>query len=62
MHKKLSGGRPFCLTPEEFTKVLNQWVIGKEIEDRKRTHNCLFCNRYINGNKLVCDSHFISEL
>lgn len=60
--KKLSGGRPFCLTPEEFTKVLNQWVIGKEIEDRKRTHNCLFCNRYINGNKLVCDSHFISEL
>lgn len=60
--KKLSAGRPFCLTPEELTKVLNQWAIGKEIEDRKRTHNCLFCNRYINGNKLVCDSHFVTEL
>lgn len=60
--KKLSAGKPFCLTPEELTKVLNQWAIGKEIEERKRTHNCLFCNRYISGNKLVCDSHFTTEL
>lgn len=60
--KKLSAGKPFCLSPEELTKVLNQWSIGKEIEDRKRTHNCLFCNKHINGNKLICDSHFVSEL
>lgn len=60
--KKLSAGKPFCITPEELLKVLNQWAIGKEIEDRKRTHNCLFCNRYVGSNRLICDNHFVSEL
>jgi len=60
--EKVSEGKPFCISPEELTKLLNQWVIGKEIEDRKSTHNCLFCNRYVKGNKLICDSHFDSEL
>ena len=59
--RRLSDGMPFCISPEDFIKVLNKWLIGKEIEDRKRTHNCLFCNRHLNGNKLVCDSHFDTE-
>lgn len=60
--KKLTDGSPFCISPEELTRIMNQWITGTEIENRKRSHNCLFCNKYIKGNKLVCDNHFTTEL
>lgn len=59
---KLTDGALFCVTPDELLLALNQWQIGHEIEERKRTHNCLFCGKYVAGNKLVCPSHFTSEL
>lgn len=60
--KQLSNGAMFCVTPDELLLAMNQWQVGHEIEERKRTHNCLFCGKYVDGNKLVCSSHFTSEL
>ena len=48
-------------SPFELLIALNQWQIGHEIEERKRTHNCLFCGKHIKGDKLVCSTHFSSE-
>lgn len=60
--KQLSNGAMFCITPDELLLAMNQWQIGHEIEERKRTHNCLFCGKHVYGNKLVCSSHFTTEL
>ncbi len=60
--KQLSDGVKFCITPDELVLAMNQWQTGHEIEVRKRMHNCLFCGKYVNGNKLVCPSHFTTEL
>ena len=60
--KQLSDGAMFCITPDDLLLAMNQWQIGHEIEHRKRAHNCLFCGKYVNGNKLVCPSHFTMEL
>ena len=60
--KQLTDGSLFCVTPDELLLALNQWQIGHEIEERKRTHNCLFCGKHIKGDKLVCSAHFTSEL
>jgi hypothetical protein len=59
--KQLSDGMFFCVTPDDLLVAMNQWQIGHEIEERKRTHNCLFCGKYVYGNKLVCPSHFTTE-
>lgn len=59
--KQLSNGAMFCVTPDELLLAMNQWQIGHEIEERKRTRNCLFCGKHIEGNKLVCTSHFTTE-
>lgn len=60
--KKLADGALFCVSPDELLIAMNQWQIGHEIESRKKTHNCLFCGKYVMGNHLVCPSHFTSEL
>lgn len=60
--KQLSDGSLFCITPDELVLAMNQWQVGHEIEERKRMHNCLFCGKYVGGNKLVCDTHFTTEL
>ncbi len=60
--RQLSNGVMFCVTPDELLLAMNQWEIGHEIEERKRTRNCLFCGKHVDGNKLVCSSHFTSEL
>jgi hypothetical protein len=59
--KQLSDGAMFCITPDELLLTMNQWQVGHEIEERKRTHNCLFCGKHVDGNKLVCSSHFTTE-
>lgn len=59
--KQLSDGTMFCITPDELLLAMNQWWIGHEIEERKRTRNCLFCGKYIEEDKLVCSSHFTTE-
>ena len=61
MHR-LADGRDYCLPPEELLYAMNQWITGSEIELRKRTHNCLFCGKYLQGQRLVCPSHFTTEL
>lgn len=60
--KQLTDGMMFCITPDELLLTMNQWQMGHEIEKRKRTHNCLFCGKHVDGNKLVCSSHFTTEL
>lgn len=60
--KQLSDGAMFCITPDKLLLAMNQWQMGHEIEERKRTHNCLFCGKHVDGNKLVCSSHFTTEL
>lgn len=60
--KQLSDGNRFCISPDELVLIMNQWEIGHEIDKRKKMHNCLFCGRHISGVKMVCDSHFISEM
>lgn len=60
--KQLSDGAMFCITPDELLRSMNQWQVGHEIEERKRTNNCLFCGKHVDGNKLVCSSHFTTEL
>ena len=60
--KQLADGALFCITPDELLLALNQWQIGHEIEERKRTHNCLFCGKHLNDGRLVCSAHFTSEL
>ena len=59
--KRLSDGAMFCITPDELLLSMNRWQTGHEIEERKRTHNCLFCGKHVDGNRLVCPSHFTSE-
>lgn len=60
--RQLSDGALFCITPDELLLAMNRWQVGHEIEERKRTHNCLFCGKHVDGNKLVCSSHFTTEL
>ena len=60
--KQLSDGAMFCITPDELLLSMNQWQVGHEIEERKRTRNCLFCGKHVDGNKLVCSLHFTTEL
>lgn len=58
----LSDGHPFCISPDELTKAMNQWVLGHEIELRKATHNCLFCGKQVPRDRLICKTHFTSEM
>ena len=60
--KQLSDGAMFCITPDELLLTMNQWQVGHEIEGRKLTHNCLLCGKHVHGNRLVCSSHFTTEL
>lgn len=60
--KQLADGALFCITPDELLLALNQWQIGHEIEERKRTRNCLFCGKHVKDGRLVCFAHFTSEL
>lgn len=59
--RQFADGNRFCITAEELLKAMNQWIIGHEIGCRKASHNCLFCGRHVEGNKLVCPTHFKSE-
>ena len=58
----LSDGRPFCVSPDDLTNDMNQWVSGHEIELRKATHNCLICGKLVPRDRLVCKTHFTSEI
>ena len=60
--RQLSDCKMFCITPDELLLAMNQWQVGHEIEKRKETHNCLFCGKHVDGNKLICPSHFTTEL
>ncbi len=59
--KQLADGKKFCINADELLQAMNRWLVGNEIEKRKRSHNCLFCGKYIDSNKLVCSSHFNTE-
>ena len=59
--RQLTDGALFCISPDQLVLALNQWQVGHEIEERKRTHNCLFCGKLVPGNRLVCPSHFTTE-
>ena len=59
--RQLTDGALFCVTPDALLLALNQWQVGHEITERKRTHTCLFCGRHLSGNTLVCPAHFTSE-
>ena len=61
-HHQTSDCKMFCITPDELLLAMNQWQVGHEIEKRKETHNCLFCGKHVDGNKLICPSHFTTEL
>lgn len=60
--RRLTDGKPFCISPDELLLALNQWQVGHEIELRRKTHNCLFCGKHVTGKTLVCPSHFTSDL
>ena len=60
--KYLSGGKMFCITPDDLVKAMNQWKIGQEIERRKNNGICLFCGKPTGRGRLVCSSHFTTEL
>lgn len=60
--RQLTDGKPYCISPDELVIAMNQWQVGHEIEERKHTHNCLFCGKHLKGNLLVCPTHFTSEL
>ena len=58
----LSDGKPFCISPDELTNAMNQWIVGREIELRKARHSCLICGKQVSRDRLVCKSHFTSEM
>ena len=60
--RQLADGTPFCVTPDDLLLAMNQWQVGHEIEERKQTHNCLFCGKHVGGDRLVCPSHFTTEM
>lgn len=60
--EQLADGTTFCITPDVLVLAMNRWQTGHEIEERKRTHNCLFCGKHTSGGKLVCSHHFTTEL
>lgn len=59
--RRLTEGRPFCITPEDLTTALNQWWMGGEIERRKRGGLCLLCGKPVKDGRLSCPGHFASE-
>ena len=60
--RTLTNGGIYCISPENLLLSMNRWQTGREIEIRKRSHNCLFCGKYQRDGRLVCRSHFTSEL
>lgn len=60
--KQLTDNTMFCITPDELLLAMNQWETGHEIVKRKATSNCLFCGKHVDGNRLVCQTHFSSEV
>ncbi len=60
--RHLSDGGMFCLSPDELVLTMNQWQAGHEIEERKQMRKCLFCGKNISGKRMVCSSHFTTEL
>lgn len=60
--KQLSDGKMFCITPDTLLTAMNQWYMGYEIEKRKLMRSCLFCGKHAVANRLICASHFTSEL
>lgn len=57
----LSDNQDFCVSPDELTNAMNQWIMGHEIERRKATHNCVFCGKSVPADRYVCKSHFSTE-
>ena len=58
----LTANDLYCITPDNLVLAMNQWQTGYEIEKRRRMHNCLFCGKHVDGSRLVCSTHFTSEL
>ncbi|MCD7822949.1 MAG: hypothetical protein LUG86_02855 [Oscillospiraceae bacterium] len=58
----LTDGRPFCISSDVLVNAMNQWQMGHEIYLRKRNGHCLFCGGTVSGGRLVCPSHFTTEL
>ena len=60
--KQLSDGQLFCITPDNLLQAMNQWQMAHDINEHRKTRNCVFCGKYISGSGLICPSHFTSEL
>lgn len=60
--KLLYNGKNYCASPETLVSLMNQWEAGYYINKMQEEKRCIFCGRLLNSNKLVCSSHFVSEL
>ena len=60
--RTLTDGGIYCISPDELLTAMNRWETGRFIQSRKRSNNCLFCGKYVGPGRLVCPSHFTSEL
>ena len=57
----LADNKEFCISPDELTNAMNQWIMGHEIEKRKKNHFCLFCGKPVPADRLICKTHFFTE-
>lgn len=55
---QLADGAVFCVSPDELALRMNQWLIGHEIEERRKTHRCLLCGNPVGSGRQVCRMHF----
>lgn len=60
--RRLTEGGPFCISPEELVSVMDQWEVGHEAKLRKRDRRCLFCGKPLRDGRLVCSTHFTTEV
>ena len=58
----LADARPYCVSPDVLNTAMNRWSAGYEIGKRRQQQMCLFCGKHVPEGKLVCASHFTSEL
>ena len=52
----LSGGREYCIAPEDLLTAMNLWAQGYEYLQRKAQGRCLLCGKTVGS--LFCPSHY----
>ena len=56
--KTLANNKDFCISAEQLLLAMNQWIVGREIHNRRIQHKCLICGNTLENDSMVCRSHF----